>query len=125
MINKDRIVPIEKVDLISMYGLILMQNASANGSLAKVSSGNVEGDFKITAASTPLIADEPVKTVDFASGVSAATLYFVPAYDYVGFTLAGVAVTPTVPEEGVLKDGRTLYKAVLASGAVTITKVGF
>lgn len=125
MINKDRIVPIQKVDLISMYGLILMQNASANASLAKVSASNVEGDFAITSASTPLIADEPVKTVDFASGVSTATLYFVPAMDYVGFSINGSAVTPTVPTEGVLADGHTLYKAALASSAVTITKVGF
>ena len=121
MINTDRIVPITAVDLISMYGLILKQ-ASANATLAKVSSGTVEGDFEITEAATPLIADEPVKTVDFASGVTAATLYFVPSYDYEGFTLAGVAVTPTGDVEA---DGRTLYKAVLATGAVTITKVGF
>lgn len=119
MINTDRIVPITAVDLISMYGLILTQN---NATLAKVSSGTVDGQFKITAAATPLIADEPVQTVDFASGVTAATLYFVPAYDYAGFTLADVAVTPTGAVEA---DGRTLYKAVLADGAVTITKVGF
>lgn len=119
MINTDRIVPIQAVDLISMYGLILQQN---NETLAKVSSGTVDGQFAITAAETPLIADEPVKTVDFASGVTAATLYFVPAYDYAGFTLNGAVVAPTGDVEA---DGRTLYKAVLADGAVTITKVGF
>ena len=124
MINKDRIVPITTVDLLSMYGLILMQ-ASANATLAAVSAKDVEGDFNITAAATPLIANEPVKSVNFASGVTAATLYFVPAYDYEGFTLNGTAVTPTVPDEGILNDGRTLYKAVLATNAVTITKVGF
>lgn len=121
MINTNRIVPITAVDLISMYGLVLKQ-ASANATLAKVSSGTVEGDFAITEASTPLIADEPVKTVDFASGVTSATLYFVPAHDYVGFTLNGVATTPTGDVEA---DGHTLYKAVLATGAVTITKAGF
>lgn len=124
MINKDRIVPITTVDLLSMYGLILMQ-ASANATLAKVSASSVEGDFSITAAATPLIADEPVKTVDIASAVSSMTLYFVAAYDYAGFTINSAAVTPTVPTEGILNDGRTLYKAVLSSGAVTITKVGF
>ncbi len=121
MINNNRIVPITKVDLISMYALILMQ-ASANASLAKVSANTVEGDFSIATASTPLIADEPVKTVDFASSLSAATLYFVPAYDYAGFSKNGVAITPTGDVEA---DGRTLYKAVLATNAVTITKVGF
>lgn len=125
MINTNRIVPIEKVDLISMYGLILMQNASANATLAKVSSETVEGDFEITAASTPLIADEPVKTVDFASGVSSATLYFVPAYSYEGFTVNGAAATIADNDVVVEPDGRSLYKAVLGSGTVTITKVGF
>lgn len=121
MINNDRIVPIQAVDLISMYGLILLQD-SANAGLAAVDSGTVEGDFEIKAAETPLIADEPVKTVDFAEGVSTATLYFVPAYDYAGFTVEGAAVTATGDVEA---DGKTLYKAVLAEGAVTITKVGF
>lgn len=119
MINNDRIVPITACDLISMYGLILIQN---NSTLAAVDSGTVNGQFEITSADTPLIADEPVQTVDFASGVTAATLYFVPAYDYAGFTINGAAVTPTGDVEA---DGRTLYKAVLASGNVTITKVGF
>ena len=121
MINTNRIVPIVKLDLISMYGLILKQ-ASANATLAKVSSGTVDGQFAITAAATPLIADEPVKSVDFASGVSTATLYFVPAHDYVGFSINGAAVTPTGDVEA---DGCTLYKAVLGSGAITITKAGF
>lgn len=121
MINTDRVVPIQKVDLISMYGLILMQ-ASANATLAKVSASNVEGDFEIASASTPLIADEPVKTVDFASGVSSATLYFVPAYDYVGFTKNGASINVTGDVDA---NGYTLYKAALASNAVTITKVGF
>jgi hypothetical protein len=119
MINTDRIVPIQAVDLISMYGLILQQ---VNTTLAKVSSNTVDGQFAITAAETPLIADEPVQTVDFATGVTAATLYFVPAYDYAGFTINNVAVTPT---GDVNADGRTLYKAVLADGGITITQVGF
>lgn len=121
MINKNRIVPIGAIDLISMYGLILKQ-ASANATLAKVSSETVSGEFEIESASTPLIADEPVKSVDFASAVTSATLYFVPTYDYVGFTINGAAVTPTGDVEA---DGHTLYKAVLGSGAITITKAGF
>ncbi len=122
MINKDRIVPVQKIDLLSLYGLILQQS---NATLAAVDSATVEGDFEITAAATPLIADEPVKSVDFASDVSTATLYFVAAYDYAGFTINEAAVTPTVPEEGILADGKTLYKAELASSAIEITKVGF
>ena len=123
MINNNRIVSITTVDLLSMYGLILLQNA-ANANLAAVNAVTVNGEFEITEAATPLIANEPVHTVDFATGVSTATLYFVAAFDYVGFTINHAAV-PAVAEDGVLADGHTLYKAVLAEGAVTITKVGF
>ena len=121
MINTNRIVPITQVDLISMYGLILKQ-ATATATLAAVQPSTVDGQFDVTAASTPLLASQPVKTVDFASGVSSATLFFVPALDYAGFTINGAAVTPTGE---VVADGHTLYKAVLGSGAVTITKIGF
>ena len=121
MINTDRIVPIQVIDLISMYGLILKQDAINNSTLAKVSAGDI-GVFSIESASTPLIAAEPVKTCDIASGVSSATVYFVPAYDYVGFTIGGASATVT---GNVDADGRTLYKAVLSSGSITITKVGF
>lgn len=120
MINTDRIVPVQAVDLISLYGLILLQNSS-NADLTAVQATD-PGIFEITEASDPLIAAEPIETCDFGEDVTAATLYFVPAYNYTGFTLNGVATTPTGDVE---PDGRSLYKAVLASSAITITKVGF
>lgn len=125
MINTSRIVPVSAVDLISLYGLILKQDTTNNSSLTALNAYDTKGDFQIKSGSNPLIASEPVATCDIdatASSVTAATLYFVPAYDYKGFTIDGVAVTPTGT---VNADGRTLYKAVLATGAITITKVGF
>ena len=122
MINTNRIVPVQATDLISLYGLILLQDITNNADLTAVKATD-PGVFEITSASDPLIAAEPVETCDFSEDVTAATLYFVPAYNYVGFTLAGVAITPTGDE--VNPDGRTLYKAVLGSGSITITQVGF
>lgn len=121
MINNNRIVPVQATDLISLYAVILKQDTTNNSTLAKVDAANAEGDFAITAASTPLICSEPAKSIDLAAAVTAATVYFVPAYNYKGFTLAGVATTPTGTVDA---DGATLYKAVLATNAVTITKVG-
>ena len=124
MINTDRIVPVTATDLITLYGLILKQDTTNNSSLAALSALNVEGDFQIKSGSAPLLASQPAKSIDIdatASSVTAATIYFVPAYDYKGFTIDGTAITPTGT---VIADGRTLYKAVLATGAVTITKVG-
>lgn len=118
MINKDRIVPVTATDLLTLYGLIL-KIGSVN--VTKLEATNTEGDFAVAAAGT-LLANEPVKTLDFASDVSTASVYFVPAYDYEGFKINGTAVTPTGTVEA---DGRTLYLAALSSGAVTITKIGF
>lgn len=125
MINKDRIVCVTKTDLISLYGLILKQDTTNNSTLTKLASKSVDGDFQITSGSAPLLADQPVKTCDIdaaASSVSACTLYFVPALDFVGFSIDGTAVTVTGDVDA---DGATLYKAVLATGAITVTKCGF
>lgn len=124
MINKDRIVPIQAVDLISMYGLILLQD-SENAGLTALEANNVEGDFNVASGSSPLIANEPVKNMDIASGVT-STIYFVAGYDYVGITVDGNAPASSIlPPEGVLADGKTLYKAYLSSDELVIDKVGF
>lgn len=124
MINTDRIVPVTAVDLISLYGLILKQDSNNSGLVALDATN--PGEFEVaSSAGSLLIADEPVASLDFASGYSAGTVYFVPAYDYVGFTINGTAVTPESDSDDVTADGRTLYKAVLGSGAITITQVGF
>lgn len=119
MINTDRIVPITAVDLISMYGLILKQTIT---DLEAVASDTVEGDFVI-AKDGQLLANEPVKTVDFATGATDVSLYFVAGYDFTGFTLDGGTVT--VDGDEISKDGKTLYLAILAGGAINIEKVGF
>ena len=125
MINTNRIVPVSALDLISLYGLILKQDTTNNSSLAKLDASDDKGDFDVKSASTPLLASEPVATLDIdatASSISAATIYFVPAYDFKGFTIDGAAATSTGTVDA---DGRTLYKAVLATGAITFTKCGF
>ena len=123
MINTDRIVPVTATDLITLYGLILLQ-ASANSGLAKLEADGI-GEFQVKSGSAPLLAAESAKKIDIdatESSVSAATIYFVPAFDYKGFSIDGADITPT---GDVVADGRTLYKATLASGAVTIVKAGF
>lgn len=123
MINTDRIVPVQATDLISLYGLIL--NQTVDGGVTALSADDVEGNFTISSGSATMLADEPVATADAAAAVSAYTLYFVPAYDFAGFTQNGSAATIADGSDEVEPDGRTLYSAVLASGEVTITKVGF
>lgn len=119
MINADRIVPVQKTDLLTLYGNI-MKLAGTN--VSKVSAAT-PGVFALTSGSGNLLADEPVKTLDFGSSVTSAVVYFIPTYDYAGFSIAGTAVETAGAD--VDADGVTLYTATLSSGTVTIAKVGF
>ena len=126
MINSNRIVPVTKTDLISLYSVILVQ-ASGNSSLAKLVSDDIEGNYQIKTNSAVVIADQPVVSCDIdatASSVSACTLYFMADSAFKGFTIDGVAEELADGSVDVVADG-TLYKAVLSSGDITVTKVGF
>ena len=121
MINKDRIVPIQKVDFLTIVGIIL---AIAGVSYAILKAATVAGDFKVTGTGDAgnKLADQPVKTLDFASGVTAGTVYFCAAYDFKGITVNG-AEAYADGSATIKADGITLYKAVLADSAVTVTAV--
>lgn len=120
MINADRIVPVTQVDLLTLYGNIM----KLAGTTVTAAEASEPGVFELTGSGDigNKIANEPVKSCDFKSGVTAGVLYFIPAYDFEGFKVAGTAVTPTGT---MAADGRTLYTATLATGAVTVAKVGF
>lgn len=120
MINNDRIVPVTKTDLISLYAVILKQS-SMNNSMTAISANNVDGDFSCGEGTH--IADQPLKSCDFtaANGV----VYFVPAYDFKGFTKSGVVMPVTDDSDEVLPDGATLYRAMITNVTdVKIQKVG-
>lgn len=122
MINTDRIVPITAVDLISMYGVILRIAGVDVIALDATTNGQFEG-FD---TSGTFICSEPVKNFGFLIGPTTnSVIYFVAAYDYVGFTNDEDGEVTTTGD-AVIADGRTLCKATLGSGgSVTISKVGF
>lgn len=122
MINNDRIVPVQKIDLLSLLGTVL---GLIGTSYTVLASSDVEGTFSVTGtgAAGNLLANQPVKTLDFASGVTSGTVYFVAAYDFAGITVAGAAATIAEGSATVEPDGGTLYKAVLSSGSVTVSAV--
>ena len=124
MINSNRIVSVTSTDLVTLYGTILKLALAADShTIAKIDAATSDGQYAMTAGSGNLIASEPVKTFDFGESVSSAVIYFIAAYDYAGFTIAGTAVETAGDE--VEADGATLYSATLSSGAVTIAKVSF
>jgi hypothetical protein len=82
------------------------------------------GEFTQSTNSAVAIAAEPVTKLDFAAAATAGTVYFVPSLDFKGFSLAGVDTdyTGTIDENGL---GSDLYKVVLNTGSLTVTKIGF
>lgn len=118
MINDDRIVPVTVTDLITLYGTIMKL---AGTTVAAVDAATTDGQFAVELSGN-VLASEPVKKFNITSGTS-GTIYFVAAYDYEGFAIAGEA-TETAGVE-VDPDGRTLYSATLSSGTITIAKAGF
>lgn len=119
MINQDRIVPITKTDLLTAYGTMLK---IASVSVTALDAVDTAGDFEQTTNSATVICSEPVKSLNFGSSVTAATVYFVAAYDFKEFTKTGATLTVTGDVEA---DGSTLYSATLSTNALTIAKVGF
>ena len=125
MINNDRIVPIQKCDFLSMIGIIL---GIGGTSYAVIASSDVEGTFAVTGtgAAGTKVANQPVKSFDIKTGVTGCTVYFVAAYDFDGLKVAGADPTfadGSLENDDVKADGITLYKAVLASGEVTLTAI--
>lgn len=119
MINDKRIVPVENTDLLSLYGVILK---ATSVSATKLTTTASDGSFVIASASGTLFANEPVKSCEITAGTS-ATIYFVPALNYEGFTIAGTPVETSGAE--VDPDGVTLYTATLSGGnAIAIAKIG-
>lgn len=113
MINTNRIVPVMKMDLLTLLGTVMN---IANVDYEVVKSSDVYGTFTINSTGVKL-ADQPIKTCDFTA--ESGTVYFIPAYDFEGFAVngAGVAI------DELDTDGVTLYKAELTGGAVTVTAV--
>lgn len=119
MINANRIVPVTKTDLLTLVGTIL---GLVGISYSVLDADDTVGDFTVTAsgAAGNLLAAQPVKTLDFADGTTSGTVYFVAAYDFAGFAIAGAAAEA---EGAVISDASTLYKAVLADSAITVTAI--
>lgn len=122
MINNDRIVPVQKIDFLSLIGTVLALHGTSYGVL---SATDIAGDFEVTGSGDvgTKLANQPVKTLDFKSGVTAGTVYFVSDYDFDGIKVAGSAATIADGSVTVKPDGITLYKAVLSSGEVAISAV--
>jgi len=117
MINKDRIVPIEKIDFLSLIATVI---GLVGTTYTVLKSSDIEGNFAVETAGVYL-ADQPVKALDFTA--ASGTVYFTPAYDFAGITVNGAEATIAEGSAEVESNAVGLYRAVLSSGSVTVTAI--
>lgn len=103
MINKDRIVPVTKTDLLTLYATILMLSGKPANVLK---ADDAEGHFTFPTLAGTYIAAEPVKSF---AGERIGKIYFVPAY--------GCEI------EGVNGEATDLYMIDTNSGATAISPI--
>lgn len=123
MVNKNRVVPVQKIDFLSLVGTIM----KLAGTTYALITGT-DGAFEVTGSGSVgnKLANEPVKSIDFKTGVTAATVYFVPDYDFKTILTAGAESTISdsgIDLDEIKLDGISLYSAALSSGSVIITEV--
>lgn len=106
MINKDRIIPIEKTDYLSLIATIAKM-CEVDLVIAPVTDGAITAPD----ASEICLAAEPVKRVNLNTNAG-VKIYFVPAHDFEGIYKDGVLVTEfTSASDDVIADGVSLYEA--------------
>lgn len=113
MINKDRIIPIEKTDYLSLICTI-MGIAEIPYEINPV----VDGRVTETESSASQVASEPVKEVNL-TGHNEPVL-FVPAHDFKGILINGEPVDPadfSSSSDDIIPDGVSLYVARYATGS--------
>ena len=125
MVNKDRVVPVQNVDFLSLIGTVLTLIGT---SYSVLESPDVEGNFVSAATGSVgnVLCNQPVKSLALAAGATSATVYFVCDYDFQGIkvgTSDATLASASLSYAALAKDGITLYKAVLATGEITISAV--
>lgn len=123
MINAERIMPVTKTDLISLYSVILAQNSEYSAYLLHLAADSVDGCFKCDSAGL-FIADQPLKSCDFGTFEDPVRVFFVADDHFSGFSIDGVKVTPSASSVEVIADG-SLYSVTVANNTLTVAKVGF
>lgn len=125
MINNDRVVPVQRSDYLSLIGTVL---GLIGTSYSVLESPDVEGNFVSDSEGSVgnLLCNQPVRSLALSGSATSATVYFVCDYAFDGFKVGSSAATIASAGLGyadLKKDGVTLYKAVLATGEITISAV--
>lgn len=126
MINKDRIIPIQRTDFLSLLATTLVATAiMASESYTKVGyaeAKDVEGNFVLAdveaTSGTAVILNAPAKKIEADDMPSGCGFFFVPAYDFDGVYVDGVKA-----EADIKADGISVYEIKYSGSDVAITPV--
>lgn len=121
MVNNDRIVPVQKIDYLSLIGTVMMLIDEGLSNPTILPASDTVGNFTVATSDSVYLANQPVKTLNVVSGVTSGRVLFVAGYDFVGFTYGGNTVTPT--GDAIKPDGVSLYMATLGNNTVEITEL--
>lgn len=117
MVNKNRIVPIQKVDFLTLVSLV-MSFAEIDYNVLEAQE---EGNFTLDRSGFYL-ANEPVKRINLNLEAQAQfTLYFVASEDFEGIYDHGLDLGDHIdyPDEFV-KDGVTLYACEAGQSGLSV-----
>ena len=121
MVNENRIVPVTKMDLISLFGSVisLLYALPDLPSTLQLLGTSEIGVFDITAVGGYLLT-EPAKIINLPASFSDGAVVFIPGYDFEGFTIAGVKAEYS--DEGIIPKStpNTLYMATIVDGEVGV-----
>lgn len=121
MINKNRIVPVTKTDLLTLYATNINFTLNSGGAnpLTILSPEDVQGNFLLTENSgVTYFCNQPVKSLHIAT-IGPVTVFFVAAYDFekVYVNEDDTYIDGSLRNSDVIKDCATLYLAYVDSGA--------
>lgn len=122
MINNDRIVPIQAIDLLTL----IYTEQGINSSKFALATTNKVGCFDIQTdpdAGSYLCA-EPVKEMNISSSVTTG-IYFIPDYDFKGITVDGNPAALITDSDDIIADGVSLYLVSYDGGEAALDIVSF
>ena len=117
MVNYERIVPIQKIDFLSLIGTII--NIFGDDEITLLESIDVDGNFQVDTAGGYL-ANQPVKAIDFSSDGS---VMFVASTDFETITYNGEPLTlgeGSLELSDIKRDGITLYSVTVETDGSTV-----
>ena len=113
MINKNRIVPVTKTDLLTLYATMFMLSGQSNAKTFK--ANDVEGNYDISEDDGQGFLDQPVKSIRFLNAPNNLSVFFVASYDFEGITLEGNPInweSEGLTPDDIVADGATLYHLI-------------